>query len=405
MKLAHHLGPAASRFLFACVITSVIAGGLAAVVTTPGSACRFWGLVGSGYPTGMIADQLRDGSVANLRDLGGMNRDGWGLGFYLPPELRIPLNAPIVRRGGPPANHPHDPDFDLAVEELANLRPHAAIGHVRAGSSGHWGIPDPHPFVHDGILFAHNGTVSEEAMMELLDSDGGRFLSSFPPDYVNGNIDSELYFLFLLKCRMEQPRLSRAESFRRAIPRIEEVSGMPRLNFVMTVGDTLYAMRCAPYDTYDAVRFYPANGGASPYWIAASQVLGSDETGWGTIPARTLAVFVPGHAPRFIPIDGDTAQVPDPEIVHVPPAHPNPVRTRLAVPISVPATGASVTVEVWDAQGRQVFRAGPAWTVAGDAEVVWDGRDRSGRDVPSGTYFCRVWVGGENREQRITVLR
>jgi hypothetical protein len=25
--------------------------------------------------------------------------------------------------------------------------------------------------------------------------------------------------------------------------------------------------------------------------------------------------------------------------------------------------------------------------------------------VASGTYFCRIWVAGEAREQRITVLR
>ncbi len=374
-------------------------------VAPPSGACRFWGLVGTEYPEALISDQLRDGTIMTLRELGGVNRDGWGIGYFLPSGSSVPLNGPIIRRGGPPANHANDPDFGLAVDEMTAVRPRAAIGHVRAGTSGHWGIPDPHPFYQGGLLFAHNGAVSEERMVELLTSGDPNYLEDHPPDYVNGNIDSELYFLYLLQYHHAHPKLSLAEAIRRAIAQIEEVAGSNRLNFVMTAGDTLYALRCAPYDGWDAVRFYPATAATSPFWVAASQIIGSDDAGWGTIPARTLALFVPGYAPRFIAVDGDTTSAPDPEIASAPPAHPNPMKVRLAVPVSVPAGGASVTVEIWDAQGREVFRSGPTWTEAQQAEVVWDGRDRRGVDVASGSYFCRIWVAGEAREQRITILR
>jgi predicted glutamine amidotransferase len=391
MKTARRLG-------FVLVLIGIVSA-------APSGACRFWGFVGHDYPQAMIADHLRDGTVTNLRDLGGMNRDGWGLGFFLPAGSPVPLNGPVIRRGGPPANHATDPEFGLAVDELSAVRPRAAIGHVRAGTSGHWGIPNPHPFLHEGLLFAHNGTVSEDRMVELLLSGDVNYLDEHPPDYVEGNIDSELYFLYLLKYRHANPKLSPAEAIRQAVLQIEEAGGLTRLNFVMTAGDTLYVLRNAPFDSYDAVRYFPAGAVASPYWIAASEIVGSNIEGWGTIPARTLALFVPGRAPRFIAVDGDTTPIPDPDIARAVPAHPNPMRTRLAVPVTIPAGGASVTFEIWDARGREVFRAGPKWTEAGEAEVVWDGRDRAGEDVASGTYFCRVWIGGEGREQRITVLR
>jgi hypothetical protein len=42
-----------------------------------------------------------------------------------------------------------------------------------------------------------------------------------------------------------------------AAERLWERAGGARINFVMTEGDTLYALRCSGYDTADPVRYYP----------------------------------------------------------------------------------------------------------------------------------------------------
>jgi predicted glutamine amidotransferase len=278
----------------------------------PEHNCRFWGLIGTGYEADLIARHLRDGGYQNLKRLGGSNRDGWGLGCFPPASFPLALSDPIVRRGGPPANHAFAPEYDIAVDEMNELRPVAAVGHVRAATSGHSGIPNPHPFLHRGLLFAHNGgIVSMNALRERL----GDYLITHPPDYKPGDtgtsyIDSELYFLYLLKLVDEQAPLSLGaalpEALRRLLADYDVIGPSPALNFVLTDGDTLYAFHCYGAGSSNPVRYYPGPAAAparSAYWVVASEPLGDGSEGWATIPAQTLGVFVPGEAPQFHAIE------------------------------------------------------------------------------------------------------
>ncbi|MDM7917171.1 MAG: class II glutamine amidotransferase, partial [Candidatus Eisenbacteria bacterium] len=286
----------------------VLLAGLAfALLPRPAAACRFWALIGSGYPSALAADHLRDGTVANLRDLGGGNRDGWGIGFFPTPDSSTPIRGPIVRRGGPPANHPGESEFREAVEELSAVRPAAVIAHVRAGSSGHWGIPNPHPFQHDGMLFAHNGTLPSDALYHLIQQEDPHYLERHPPDYVDGHIDSELYFLYLLESIERHRDLGRTGALRLAASELFSRFPGTRLNCVLTRGDTLFALRLDANDAWDPLCYMPAAGASSgtqgsPYWVVASQPLGSDEDDWDEIPERSLAIFVPGRPPSFLAI-------------------------------------------------------------------------------------------------------
>jgi predicted glutamine amidotransferase len=370
-------------------------------------ACRFWGLIGSNYPSDVITDHLRDGTISNLRDLGGYNNDGWGFASFLHASDSTPLVLPLIRRGGPPANHSHDPDFDLAVDELIALSPKATLGHVRAGSSGHWGIPDPHPFQHEGMVFAHNGSVNIATLLQLLKADDPNYLKTHPPDYVEGYVDSELYFLYLLKYINKHPELPHAEALRQAVYEVTLAMSMHRLNFIATAGDTLFALRHAPGDGGDPVRYYPivTSNETSPYWIVASQIMGSTAEGWGTIPAKNLAVFVPGQRPVFLPI-GPEMYPSESLPFEVGPAQPNPVLHRVTIPIDFTAReGGEVTLEIWDSQGRLVWRDGPIRFRTGRGSLHWDGRNQSGNPVASGSYFCRVTTGKYCHEQTISIVR
>lgn len=278
----------------------------------PEHNCRFWGLIGSGYDDDLIARQLRDGSYQNLKRLGGHNRDGWGLGCFPPASFPLALSDPIVRRGGPPANNVYAPEYDIAVDEMSDLRPVAAVGHVRAATSGHSGIPDPHPFLHRGLLFAHNGGITS---MSMLRERLGDYLITHPPDYKPGDtgtdyVDSELYFLYLLKLVDEQAPLSFGAALpvalRELLADYDVVGPSPALNFVLTDGDTLYAFHCYGSGSTNPVRYFPGPATApapSAYWVVASEPLGDGSQGWATIPAQTLGVFVPGAAPQFHAIE------------------------------------------------------------------------------------------------------
>ncbi len=300
--------------------------------------CRFWGLIGTGYPETLIRDQLRDGTIANLRDLGGTYPDGWGFAYVMRSPIELPFGRPLQRRGGPPANDPYDPDYDLAVDELALVRPAAALGHVRLATSGHLGIPDPHPFEHDGWIFAHNGGLSVENLAPLL----GDYLSTHPPDYVHGlgqtgYIDSELYFLFLLKFIGEHPELSVTDAIAEAVAELAADAGLvgasPELNFVLTDGNTLYALHYYGSGYDNPVRYSPQTARAgedSPYYVVASEVMGSQAEGWETIPPHTLAVFVPGQPVTFRPVGPVTwraapegGDLPGPSVVRTAPVAPD----------------------------------------------------------------------------------
>jgi len=278
----------------------------------PEHNCRFWGLIGTGYDADLIASHLRGGTYQNLKRLGGYNADGWGLGSFPPASFPLPLSDPIVRRGGPRANHPFAPEYDIAVDEVSDLRPVAAVGHVRAATSGHSGIPDPHPFLHRGLLFGHNGGI---ASLSLLRERLGTYLVTHPPDYQPGDtgtgyIDSELYFLYVLKLVDAQAPLSLGqalpEALRQLLADYDLVGPSPALNFVMTDGDTLYAFHCYGAGNSNPVHYYPGPAGAaapSPWWVVASEPLGDGSTGWATIPPLTLGVFVPGAEPQFHAIE------------------------------------------------------------------------------------------------------
>lgn len=375
------------------------------LLAPPAVACRFWALVGEGYPDDLIADHLTGGPT-NLRNLSVVHTDGWGIGCFPVDGTGLPLNRPLVRRGGPPANHITFREFDVAAEELRAIAPRAAIAHVRKCTISHCGVPDPHPFQRDGILFAHNGRMSDSLMVDLLTADDPGFLEEHPPEYVDDYIDSELYFLYLMKSVHEHPDLSFTEALRVAVEDLAPLTDT-RLNFVLTDGDTLFVLRHAPNDINDPVRYYPATGGPSPFWIVASQTLGSDPLHWMAIPPRTLAVFVPQEAPRFYAIAPDTVAAAGelPAAVGAGLPRPNPAGAAVRVPITIPRAGANVGYEIWDVRGRLVRRDGPRRREPGGGDLIWDTRDSSGQPVPSGSYYMMAFVDGAASRHRVSVIR
>lgn len=269
----------------------------------PGHNCRFWGLVGQGYSADLLDEHLRRDGHTTLRSLGEYNRDGWGFVSY-PSDttMRRLLLSPLVRRGRPAADTPPDPNFALAVEELMRMRPRAILGHVRTGTSGHWGVPDPHPFVQHGFAFAHNGGVSISVIEELINAERPGYLDQNPPEWVRGTVDSEILFLWLLCHAEAHPELSFTEAVREAVEILYTRVKPARLNFVLSHGDTLWALRCSGSDAPDPVRYFPRDAAASPFWIVASQPVGGEGGRWGAIPETSLGVFVPGRAPAFYPV-------------------------------------------------------------------------------------------------------
>lgn len=139
---------------------------------------------------------------------------------------------------------------------------------------------------------------------------------------------------------------------------------------------------------------------------------------WATVTA-TAQLTAGTQVMRFVPTDDGfnvnsfefttdgTVDVPSAAdagaVLH--PAYPNPFNpsTTLAYELTAPQR---VTLAVYDVAGRRVrtLAAGEA-RGAGRHEAFWDGRDTSGRSVPSGVYFARLSVVGAERTRRLVLQK
>lgn len=100
-----------------------------------------------------------------------------------------------------------------------------------------------------------------------------------------------------------------------------------------------------------------------------------------------------------------------PQAFALTPGYPNPARIsahhqavitmRFSLPVAAP-----VDLGIWDVLGRPVrtlLRREPF--TAGHHEILWNGRDDTGRAVAAGVYFCRIRAGQFNAMQKIILLQ
>ena len=85
-------------------------------------------------------------------------------------------------------------------------------------------------------------------------------------------------------------------------------------------------------------------------------------------------------------------------------ASPNPFNPRTEIRFVLPA-GAATTVDLYDARGRWLRRLHEGELGRGPHAVAWDGRDRAGRAVPSGTYLALVRSGTHRGAVKLTLAK
>lgn len=54
-------------------------------------------------------------------------------------------------------------------------------------------------------------------------------------------------------------------------------------------------------------------------------------------------------------------------------------------------------------KGRALPLLNLPYTTAGRKVAYWDGKDTAGRKVPSGTYYCEMWVSGKSATLKLVV--
>ncbi|MEN8007137.1 MAG: hypothetical protein ABFS42_08980 [Candidatus Krumholzibacteriota bacterium] len=74
--------------------------------------------------------------------------------------------------------------------------------------------------------------------------------------------------------------------------------------------------------------------------------------------------------------------------------HPNPFNPMATIHFDLPRA-ADAEIRIYSVRGELFSILGGQHYQAGRQEVVWNGRDRHGRNAPSGSYFARLYVDGQ----------
>jgi flagellar hook capping protein FlgD len=86
------------------------------------------------------------------------------------------------------------------------------------------------------------------------------------------------------------------------------------------------------------------------------------------------------------------------------PTRPNPARGEVAFALAL-AEPRDVIATILDLGGREVARVRGGRMPSGTHDLVWDGRDSSGRARPPGVYFLLVQAGADRLSRRFVTLR
>ncbi|MCD6170524.1 MAG: DUF3160 domain-containing protein [Candidatus Latescibacteria bacterium] len=92
------------------------------------------------------------------------------------------------------------------------------------------------------------------------------------------------------------------------------------------------------------------------------------------------------------PETGAEEQSPSPGNFYLGQNHPNPFNAATAVPFFLPSES-RVRLVIYDLLGQPVITLVNAELPRGKHRALWDGKDESGREVSSGTYFCCLKTG------------
>jgi hypothetical protein len=99
---------------------------------------------------------------------------------------------------------------------------------------------------------------------------------------------------------------------------------------------------------------------------------------------------------------GEDPILPD-EIV-LEPSYPNPFNGSTRIEFQIPSQ-ARVKITIWNSLGQRIQDVAEAVFDPGRHDVLWDGTDRFGSAVASGTYFYQLTSGTFSTSRKMTYLK
>jgi hypothetical protein len=124
---------------------------------------------------------------------------------------------------------------------------------------------------------------------------------------------------------------------------------------------------------------------------------------YGIMP-RFQSDLTPLEEPQSVPASESGGTKPDRAVTALFPNSPNPFNGETLIRFSLQSE-ARVRISVLDVQGRETAVLSDNGRGRGMQAVRWDGKDGSGRSVPSGVYLVKLASGGEVRFRKILMVR
>ncbi len=87
------------------------------------------------------------------------------------------------------------------------------------------------------------------------------------------------------------------------------------------------------------------------------------------------------------------------------PPRPNPFNPTCELSFTLPTSGASVSLAVYDLSGRRLRTLFSSIADGREHHVQWNGHDERGHPVSSGVYFACLQIGSELRSRKLVVLK
>jgi len=85
-------------------------------------------------------------------------------------------------------------------------------------------------------------------------------------------------------------------------------------------------------------------------------------------------------------------------------SYPNPFNPVSTIRYDLPQAS-DVSLVIYDFLGREVVRLVDGNTASGFHQVRWDGRDASGRQIPSGIYIARLVTPEYSESIKMVLLK
>ncbi len=192
--------------------------------------CRLLGVAGKLNPATekIILQKFQNLAEAGRIPRGALkgHKDGWGIAAF--------ANGKIIlydRRAEDAAQSTH---YGEVVRMLEEMNHNVVVAHLRKASVGSANAENTHPFKFGNFVFAHNGTIANYQNIPV---------AKTTANMLAGTTDSERFFYYLMEQYQEKPGQLMEETIKACVSMVGEKLGYKSMNFVMSDGVQVWAMR------------------------------------------------------------------------------------------------------------------------------------------------------------------